>query len=226
MLRVRPIISTTACTDYAKVLRALGMNCVQERTGWQIFDSGNGKLVLQALPEGEGPHTATRYGFELRDAAIFVQRTLADGTQAELLLTEDGPTAKVVAPDGFSFMAHPSTDLSLPQSGPTGSRLAVIQTWTTPRPEQANTVLANIGAKHVLDLPGGGALFRAKNGGLAATAPGEVSGVVLGLMYDGDLSALAERLTDVGVPAALDGNVLHLNTPGGGGLTVAAGQAS
>lgn len=223
MLRVRPLISTTISTDYATVLRALGMNCVQERPGWQLFDSGNGKVALQSHPDGEGTHMAVRLGFELRDAAIFVQRTLADGTHAELGTAERAAAAKVTAPDGFSFWAHPSTDLSVPHPQP---GLSVIQTWHTPRPAEANTVLANIGARHVRDLSGGGALFRAKNGGLAATAHGAVSGVVLGLMYDGELSALAARLAAAGASADVVGGVVAIKMPDGGGLTVRAVEES
>ena len=226
MLRVRPIIFTSAFENTLTQMRTLGLNCLENDGDWAEFDSGNGKIgVFREAPELHHIELA----FELRDAAIFVRRTLADGTAAELADTVTGPGAQVTAPDGFSFELTASEDLSLPrpaESQPTGSRLTVVQTWCTPHPEEANAVLANIGAKPLRELPGGGALFRAKNGGLVATARGEGSGVVLGFMYDGELSALAVRLAAAGVSVAVDGDVLEVNTPDGGRLAVAAGQES
>ena len=226
MLRVRPIIFTSAFEDTLTLLRTLGLDCVENDGDWAEFESGNGKIgVFREAPELNHIELA----FELRDAAIFVQRTLADGTAAELADTITGPGAQVTAPDGFSFELTASDDLSLPrpaESQTTGSRLTVVQTWCTPRPAEANAVLANIGAKPLRELPGGGALFRAKNGGLVATARGEGSGVVLGFMYDGELSALAVRLAAAGVSVAVDGDVLEVNTPDGGRLSVATGWES
>ena len=228
MLRVRPVIATNAFNAHASLLTALGMNCVETRPGWQLFDCGNGKVALQQLRNEDAAGGGTRLGFELRDAALFVRRTLADGTHAELAGAPGLPapglyhSAKITAPDGFSFWTHPSTDLSLPQSA--GPRLTVVQTWCTPRLAEANTVLANIGAKLVRRLPGGGALFRAKNGGLAATAQGGESGVVLGFVYDGALAGLAARLTAAGISAAREGDYLRIKMPGSGIITVEAGK--
>ena len=224
MLRVRPIIFTSAFENTLTQMRTLGLNCLENDGDWAEFDSGNGKIgVFREAPESH----RTELAFELRDAAIFVRRTLADGTPAELADTVTGPGARVTAPDGFSFELTISEDLRLPAgTQTTGSRLTVVQTWRTPHPEEANTVLASIGAKPVRELPGGGALFRAKNGGLVATARGEASGVALGFIYDGALQELAQRLTAAGVAATLKGDVVEFDTPDGGRLTVAAGWES
>ena len=224
MLRVRPIIFTSAFEDTLTQLRTLGLSCLENDGDWAEFDSGNGKIgVFREAPE----LNHTELAFELRDAAIFVRRTLADGTPAELADTITGPGARVTAPDGFSFELTISEDLSIPAgSQTTGSQLTVVQTWCTPRPGEANMVLANIGAKPVRELPDGAALFRAKNGGLVATARGEASGVVLGFMYDGALPELAQRLTAAGVAATLERDALQFDTPDGGRLTVAAGWES
>lgn len=226
MLRVRPIIFTSAFETTLTQLRTLGLNCLENDGDWAEFDSGNGKIgVFREAPESH----RTELAFELRDAAIFVRRTLADGTHAELADTVTGPGALVTAPDGFSFELTASADLGLPHpagSPTTGSQLTVVQTWRTPRPAEANTVLSNIGAKQVRELAGGGALFRAKNGGLVATARRAATGVVLGFVYDGDLPALAARLNAAGVPVSLEGAELVIDTPDGDRLTVAAGQES
>lgn len=175
MLRVCPVISTPHPQAYAEALTAAGLQRVEPAAGLdagtdaperQLFNSGHGKIAVEYAPAH-----AIRLEFELRDAAIFVQRTLADGTQAWLL----GGAAQVAAGD-FTFLARPATDLSLPDLD---GDLSVTAIWTTENPARANTVLANIGAKKLHDLPAGGALFQGKNGGFVRTAAGAGPGVGL-----------------------------------------------
>ena len=184
MLRVRPILFTPSFDDTVAQLLGLGLACVANNGDRAEFDSENGKVgVLREVPECRGTFLA----FELRDPAIFVRRTLADGTHAELVETANGPGARVIAPDGFSFDLAASTDLRIPEPG---APLAVVATWRTPDPAAANKVLADIGAKFVQDRADGGALFRAKNGGFVATAAGGASGVELGIMDHGETLTL------------------------------------
>lgn len=166
MLRVCPVISTPHPQQYAELFLTLGLRPVADAAPWQVFDSGNGKIAVERGP------VALRLEFELRDAKIFVQRTLADGTPATLL----GTAAQVTAPGNFTFLARPVHDLTLPDAT---SPLSVTVVWNTPHLAGANMVLANIGAKHVRDFPSGGALFRAKNGGFVRTTAGALSGVEL-----------------------------------------------
>ena len=182
MLRVRPVYFTSAPDDCAARLAAIGLRSVEHHGGWQVFDAGNGKVGLHRAEAGSAEDGRPVLGFEVRDPEIFVRRTLQDGTRAELVESRHGATARVTAPDGTTFLADPVTDHSLPAAD---SPLAVVATWHTPDPAAANKVLADIGAKHVQDLPGGGALFRAKNGGLVATAAGAVSGVGLEIRHGG-----------------------------------------
>lgn len=187
MLRVRPIILTPNFTQTVAQLVELGLSCLENDGDWAVFDSRNGKVgVFIEAPKTEGIELA----FEVRDAAIFVRRTLEDGTHAEETDTSTGPGARVTAPDGFTFELASSEDLSLPE--PDADPFApssVTAIWRTPDLAAANKVLADIGAKHVQDYPGGGALFRAKNGGFVATAQGAVTGVELEIKHQG------ERLT-------------------------------
>lgn len=216
MLRVRPVLFTSHLAEYSKLLLALGMWRVHDAGDWQVFDSGNGKVGLEGVPPGEQDGTAT-LGFEIRDAPIFVSRTLADGTYAELVDSRHGTTARVTAPDGFTFLANPVVD---PPSATPASPLTVVQLWTTPDAGHATKVLADIGAKAVAGRPDAPALFRAKNGGLTAARPGEVSGVELVFKYDGDLTALAAQLTATGVPAVTTGDVVEVQNPHGGTLRI------
>ncbi len=217
MLRVRPVLYTSKPAEYSQLLLALGLWRVQDAGEWQVFDSGNGKVGLHGIPPGGQDGTAA-LGFEIRDAPIFVRRTIADGTHAELVESRHGPTARVTAPDGFTFLADPVVDA--PAAPPAASPLTVVQLWSTPDVGAASKVLADIGAKPVAGRPDAPTPFRAKNGGLTAARPGGLSGVELGFKYDGDLAALAARLTAAGVPASLDGDVVEVQNPHGGTLRI------
>ncbi|MFQ4149489.1 VOC family protein [Arthrobacter sp. LAPM80] len=217
MLRVRPIISTAAPDTHATLLTALGLRCVHDDGELKVFDSGNGKVGVLDVPAGEQCGT-TELGFELRDAEVFVRRTLAEGTHAELVNSGQCQAARVTAPGGFNFLATESSDLSLPTAG---ARLGVAVLWRTPNPEVASKVLADIGALHVMDSPDGGALFRTKNGGQVGTAAGAVTGVELSVRYGGGLAFLADKLAAVGIDSELAAATLRVPMPDGGTLTVA-----
>lgn len=183
MLRVRPVHFTSDLDDYAAQLEAAGLNCVENHGDWRVFDSGNGKIGMHLAEAGSPMDGTTVLGFEVRDHEIFVRRTLADGTHAEVADSRHGSTARVIAPDGFSFLADPVTDLSLPDPA---SPLSTTIIWHTPDPATANKVLADIGARHMQDYPGGGALFRAKNGGFVATTKGGANAVELEIGNDAE----------------------------------------
>ncbi len=224
MLRVRPVHFTSRLEEYTALLEALGLACSQDFGGWRVFDSGNGKVGLHRVAAGSPEDGTTAMGFEIRDREAFVRRTLADGTQAELVDSDHGPSARVTAPDGFSFLADPVADAG-GTAGGTGP-LAVVQLWRTPCVDTARKVLADIGARPVAPRADGRTPFAAKNGGLVAVRPGTAPGVALALEYDGDLAALGRRLAAAGVPAAAAGSTLEVPTPDGTTLPVmAAGLA-
>lgn len=181
MLRIRPIILTSNFEQTLAQLQGLGLSTLENDDDWAEFDSGNGKVVLHRAPVDSPAKVRfrTSLAFEVRDCAIFVRRTLEDGTHAEL----NGPGntgARVTAPDGFSFELAASGDLRLPEpDADPCAPSSVTAIWRTPDLAAANKVLENIGAKFVRDNPDGGALFRAKNGGFVATAKGAVTGVEL-----------------------------------------------
>lgn len=201
MLRVRPVLHTPAVAEVAELLADLGLPRVKDDGGRTVFNAGHGKL--EVLHTGGEAWVELR--FELRDAAVFVQRTLADGTHAELR----GPDAVVRAPDGFTFTASPVEDPALPDPA---ALFAIEVIWRSPDPAAAAQVLANIGAKS-----DSGEHFRAKNGGFLATAEGEVNAAELCLPYRGDLRALAGPIGSAGTFTA---SGWRLALPGGGELTV------
>ncbi|MFC8303864.1 hypothetical protein ACFUCV_09310 [Specibacter sp. NPDC057265] len=177
MLRLSPVISTPTPEAYAQLLTAVGLQGsalpgTADVPARQLFNSGNGKILLE-----QAPVHSIRLEFELRDAAIFVQRTVADGTPARL----HGTAAQVTAAD-FTFLARPGADLSLPDPD---SALSVTAVWTSADPAAANAVLSNIGARKLRGFPFGGALFKAKNGGFVRTAAGVRTGVELQLQAGG-----------------------------------------
>lgn len=182
MLRVRPLFFTPDFDATVAELLVLGLDCVENDGRRAAFDSGNGKLEVLRAALGS---SRTELAFELRDAAIFVRRTLADGTHAELADTFHGAGARVTGPGGFTFELAASEDLAVPAPD---AVMSVTATWRTPHPAAANTVLANIGAKPVSD--DGGALFRAKNGGFVATAQGAAAGVELSVRHHGGIHNL------------------------------------
>ncbi|WP_449374502.1 hypothetical protein [Arthrobacter psychrolactophilus] len=118
----------------------------------------------------------------MRDHEIFVRRTLEDGTQAELEDSRHGSTARVTAPDGFSFLADPVTDLSLPDSS---SAISISMIWHSPDPAIANKVLADIGARLVISADNG-TLFSTKNGGFVITKKGAANAVELEIVEDAE----------------------------------------
>lgn len=217
MLRVRPLHFTSRPEEFTALLTVLGLVCVQDHGDWRVFDSGNGKVGLHRVPAGSAEDGTTSLGFEIRDREIFVRRTLEDGTHAELVDSRHGPTARVSAPDGTTFLADPVQDLSPMEPGP----LTVLQLWHTTDRDGARKVLADIGARPVTDTPGGRSQFRAKNGGLTATHPAGRNGVELCFGYDGELATLGARLTAAGVRSEQpDGHTLTVQSPEGTALRI------
>jgi|GEM_PF-634852 len=253
MLRVRPILSTYALDDHAALLSALGLGCTENHTDWRVFDSGRGKVGLhRTAPGNDGGRRdnstpddggrrdgSVQLGFEIRDRDIFVRRTLADGTRAELLETPHGPSARVTAPDGFTFLADPVVDPDPASPGPASPGPAahpghpgpptVVQLWHTPDVDAARKVLADIGARLLPPRPDGtgGSRFQAKNGGLVEVHPGGVAGVGLCLEFPAEPAALKTWLTAAGLTAAPApgpaGSSFRVHTPGGAAIWVRAG---
>lgn len=206
---------------------------------WREFDAGAGRLALHFAEEGAAEDGVTSFGVEVGDLAEFGRRTneagTPDGTTAELIEADHGPSCRLTAPDGFRFLADPATRASDGSwAGPAEAEpgLAVVGVWFAADPTAATRTLRDIGAR---PRPASGRTgtdlgetesFTAKNGGVlmvgvgAATAAGTGPGTGrggLGFEYEGDLDALRERLVEAGHDVAVveDAAVplLHLGNP-------------
>ena len=172
------------------------------------------------------------------------QKSAAFGcTTAELVDADHGPSCRITAADGFSFLADPATpasDGSWGGSADADPALAVVGVWFSEDAVAAARTLRDIGAVP-RPVPGSGAVgnvdtttdtdtaesetFTAKNGGVlmlgTSTAGGQAG---LGFEYAGDVNALRERLGEAGHEAAVIEEsaipTLHVATPDADGVAV------
>lgn len=233
MLRTRPIHYTSALNAWARLFTELGLKTEHDAGNWRLFTSGHGSIGLHFAELGSQMDGRTTLGFEIRDREIFVRRTLADGTPAELIHTSHGPGARVTAPNDFSFTVDPVADLSLPDPS---AKLTVVQLWSSQDVSVQHKILTDIGAKQNYtasseSLSSGsaslgtllsgslcpGAVFSAKNGGFTQVNHGEQDVVEVAFEYGGRVLGLAQRLALKGLTGnVVDrdcGTVLLLNNP-------------
>jgi hypothetical protein len=228
MLRVRPIHFTSRLDEWERLLTGLGMVKTVDEPTWREFDAGSGRLALHFVEQGSAEDGTTSLGVEVGDLKEFARRTkeagaaestTAGGTTAELIEADHGPSCRITAADGFSFLADPATRASdgswggSPEADP---GLAVVGVWFAEDAVAAAQTLRNIGARP-RPVPGSGAggadtntdtaeseSFAAKNGGILMVGTGAGAGSAgLGFEYAGDLDALRERLVEAGHEAAV-----------------------
>ncbi|MDQ0754330.1 VOC family protein [Arthrobacter sp. B3I4] len=247
MLRVRPIHFTSHLDQWDRLLTDLGMVKTVDEATWREFDAGAGRLALHFSEQGAPEDGTTAFGVEVGDLAEFARRTSEAGAQtatpgtagtaAELIDAEHGPSCRITAPDGFTFLADPATrasDGSWATAAEAEPALAVVGIWFAQDPAAATRALRDIGAQP-RPVPGADdadtygeetETFTAKNGGIlmVGAAAGAASGTGsagLGFEYAGNLDGLRQRLAEAGHEAALleDGPVplLHVGNPDAGG---------
>ena len=246
MLRVRPIHFTSRLDEWERLLTGLGMVKSVDEPTWREFDAGSGRLALHFAEQGSAEDGTTSLGVEVGDLKEFARRTkeagaadstTAGGTTAELIEADHGPSCRITAADGFSFLADPASRASdgswggSPEADP---GLAVIGVWFSEDAVAAAQTLRNIGARP-RPVPGSGVggadtdtdtaeseSFAAKNGGILMVGAGTGAGSAgLGFEYAGDLGALRQRLEEAGHEAAVIEEAavptLHVANPDAGG---------
>ena len=240
MLRVRPIHFTSRLDEWERLLTGLGMVKTVDEPTWREFDAGSGRLALHFAEQGSAEDGTTSLGVEVGDLKEFARRTkeagaaastTAGGTTAELIEADHGPSCRITAADGFSFLADPATRTSdgswggSPEADP---GLAVVGVWFSEDAVAAAQTLRNIGGRP-RPVPGSGGAdtaesesFEAKNGGILMVGTGSGAGSAgLGFEYAGDLAALRERLGEAGHEAAVIEETavptLHVANPDAGG---------
>ena len=222
MLRVRPIHFTSRLDEWERLLTSLGLVKTVDEPTWREFDAGSGRLALHFVEQGSAEDGTTSLGVEVGDLKEFARRTkeagaaastAGGGTTAELIEADHGPSCRITAADGFSFLADPATRASdgswggSPEADP---GLAVVGVWFAEDAVAAAQTLRNIGARP-RPVPGSGGAdtaesesFAAKNGGILMVGTGAGAGSAgLGFEYAGDLDALRERLEEAGHEAAV-----------------------
>lgn len=207
MLRVRPFQHTARLLEWQRLLVALGM--VPATGNGHTFDAGSGRISLQpAHPALPGLAGRAELGFEVRVLAEFARRTNLDAQgdgRIPAVMSGDGASCGISAPDGFSFLAA-TANPAVPTVG-ADPALAVVGLWFTEDPSAAARTLGWIGARPRTGRAAADAsAFTAKNGGVILVRQGHGparSG--LGFEYDGDLAALCGRLQAAGFAAALAG---------------------
>lgn len=247
MLRVRPIHFTSRLDEWERLLTSLGMVKTVDEPTWREFDAGSGRLALHFAEQGTAEDGTTSLGVEVGDLKEFARRTkeagaaastAAGGTTAELIAADHGPSCRITAADGFSFLADPATragDGSWGGSPEADPGLAVVGVWFSEDAVAAAQTLRNIGARP-RPVPGAGGsavgdadtdtaeseAFTAKNGGVLMVGAGTGTGSAgLGFEYAGDLGALRQRLEEAGQePAVIEEAAvptLHAANPDAGG---------
>ena len=215
MLRVRPIHFTSRLDAWERLLTGLGMVKTVDEPTWREFDAGSGRLALHFVEQGsadDGTTSPRRRGGRpegIRPPDQGSRRGRTAGTTAELIDADHGPSCRITAADGFSFLADPATratDGSWGGSAEADPGIAVVGVWFSEDAVEAARTLRDIGAQP-RPLPGSGPgsgaddntaeseAFLAKNGGILMVGAGSGTGSAgLGFEYAGDLTALRERL--------------------------------
>ena len=167
MLRVRPIHFTSRLDAWERLLTGLGMVKTVDEPTWREFDAGSGRLALHFVEQGSAEDGTTSLGVEVGDLNEFARRTQGSrrvrrhrvGTTAELIDADHGPSCRITAADGFSFLADPATratDGSWGGSAEADPGLAVVGVWFSEDAVAATRTLRDIGARP-RPLPGTGA---------------------------------------------------------------------
>lgn len=247
MLRVRPIHFTSRLDEWERLLTGLGLVKTVDEPTWREFDAGSGRLALHVAEQGSPEDGTTSLGVEVGDLKEFARRTkeagaadstTSGGTTAELIEADHGPSCRVTAADGFSFLADPAAragDGSWGGSPEADPGIAVVGVWFSEDAVAAAQTLRNIGARP-RPVPGSGGsavgdadtdtteseAFTAKNGGVLMVGAGTGAGSAgLGFEYAGDLGALRQRLEEAGHEAAVIEEAavptLHVANPDAGG---------
>ena len=225
MLRVHPTLRTQEAAYYDALFTALGLRRTPD-VGRMMYDADGGRVSIAAAAttRHETDEPLVELGFEVSDLAEFARRTRQDGTPARVRASEQ---VEISTPHDGSIPAR----LGPRDTGAAPTGLHVRVDWHTPRPEEACTVLRNIGARPRPANPAGAAglvgpaqEFSAKNGGVIAVLSGHRSLLRFGFEYDGDPGALAARLSAADIPHALlldDGaRSLRIDCPAGAVLWV------
>ncbi len=254
MLRVHPTIYTAHPLAWRQLLTDLGLAVSGADSAPPVapspegtptkFDAGAGRVAVHPVAAGQAEFVA--FGVEVGDVAEFARRTnlwAAEAAHTPLASPPSGQgadrTCVISAGDGLSFTAttaRRSADGSWTVETTADPQLGVQLLWYTPDRAAAKAALTGIGARPLPIAPAAtdhvaaaddAYCFSAKNGGtFGVLSSAKAPHPVLSFTYDGDLSALAQRLAAAGhrlstltdrslsvaVPGSLAGSTLSVRT--------------
>lgn len=227
-ITVRPVVYTDRPADWRTLLLALGGADVSGHDGWSVVALGAGRIGIHDA-EGDDAGVWT-LGFEAPDLRAFLGEVSDDvaaaGGTIEPFQAGHGPSLKVIAPDGLTFLVDSPEAPTLRASG---SELTVAPLWMTADVDGSARLLEALGLRRRTTSDSGGWVdLRAADGlqAVHADAPPDthagaatVSRAIPGFEHP-DLAALAAQLGRAGVDSRLIdesyGRTLRLDDPDGG----------
>ncbi len=224
MIIVRPVQYTSRVAQYRELFGAIGLaELPPDRAGdttpdWAVFQAGSGRVGLHAVPNGDPLDGQASLGFET-DALDAVAGRLAEICKVRRFGRSGGRAIEAIAPDGLPLVFLAPT---AGQSSPPSPELAALNLWMTADVGGATRVLQALGLDdRVRSESGGWFQASADGGGLAAVHEGgDEPNAELSFEYDGDVDALAGRLSAAGIGCnVVDesyGRTLLMDRPGGG----------
>lgn len=204
----RPIVFTADLPAWRVLLEAFGGVVLVENPGWWVYAVGSGRVALHDAAHSPHEPGHVQLGFEVPDLDAWSGRV---GVEHVIEEAGHGTAARVIAPDGVWFWvdgSDPAADAAATAARESGREptpgIAVLPLWYTPDPRTARGVLEAVGATpRITGDDGTWADLVCSGGGLVAVHADERAGTVLSFEHDGPLEDLQERLTAVGVEAAL-----------------------
>ncbi|MDO5501378.1 MAG: hypothetical protein Q4F67_17050 [Propionibacteriaceae bacterium] len=212
MIRTAPIVFTAHTDVWRRLITALGGTVVVDSPAWTVVRAGRGVVALHEATDAK--RGTTELWFEATEPEVAARATGGVVTAKEL----DGGAGTVWEarfPDGQMVGFSPLEGSS---DGAPG-RLSVLPIWVTTDVETASDALVKAGATGRIASDSGVWADLSVDDGLVAVHGGSQAGTVLSFEYDGDIDALAERVSDAGVEVrVIDetfGRTLRLDHPDG-----------
>ncbi|SEF12334.1 glyoxalase/bleomycin resistance/dioxygenase family protein [Jiangella alba] len=210
-LTVRPVRRTPHADAWVRVVEALG-GVVTSRDGDRVdLALGHGRVAVIRADE-----SAAELGFEAPDLFAVAAECERNG----LATVSAGGRLEVTGPDGLRVHVDERPDAAPPRGA--DAALSTLPLWYSPDVAGAAGVLSRLGLSvRIASHTGDWVDFVAPGGGLVAAHGADRPSVQISFEYDGDVRALAERLSARGLTASVVdenyGLTVRVPDPDGGG---------
>ncbi|SDT71674.1 hypothetical protein [Jiangella sp. DSM 45060] len=210
-LTVRPVRRTPHAEAWVRVVEALG-GVVTGRDGDRVdLALGHGRVAVVRADE-----SAAELGFEAPDLFAVAAECERNG----LATVSAGGRLEVTGPDGLRVHVDERPEVAPPPGA--DPALSTLPLWYSPDVAGAAGVLSRLGlAVRIASQTGDWVDFVAPGGGLVAAHGADRPSVQVSFEYDGDVRALAARLSACGLTASVVdenyGLTVRVPDPDGGG---------